>query len=136
MAAGVGPAARAVDEVCTHEALDRAEGINVRTLDAIDAVITEFDLPAHTVGLGIKGCITWSTTPVRNYRDYKRTDFGVAELSWLWGVNRGILTPPGAVAGLAGPHPRGHGRARQRFPRTRRGAARLSPHCTAAALPR
>jgi glutamate-1-semialdehyde 2,1-aminomutase len=32
---------------------------------------------------------------VRNYRDYKRTDFGAAELSWLWGVNRGILTPPG-----------------------------------------
>ncbi len=88
-------AARAVDEVCTHEALDRAEGINVRTLDGVDAVITEFELPAHTVGMGIKGCITWSTTPVRNYRDYKATDFRMAELSWLWGVNRNILTPPG-----------------------------------------
>ena len=88
-------AARAVDEVCTHEALDRAEGINVRTLDGIDEVITEFELPAHTVGMGIKGCITWSTTPVRNYRDYKATDFRMAELSWLWGVNRNILTPPG-----------------------------------------
>jgi glutamate-1-semialdehyde 2,1-aminomutase len=32
---------------------------------------------------------------VRNYRDYKATDFALAELSWLWGVNRGILTPPG-----------------------------------------
>ena len=32
---------------------------------------------------------------MRNYRDYKRTDFALAELSWLWGVNRGILTPPG-----------------------------------------
>ena len=32
---------------------------------------------------------------MRNYRDYKATDFGVAELSWLWGVNRDILTPPG-----------------------------------------
>jgi len=88
-------AARAVDEVCTHEALDRAEGINVRTLDGIDAVITEFELPAHTVGMGIKGCVTWSPTPVRNYRDYKATDFRLAELSWLWGVNRQILTPPG-----------------------------------------
>ena len=45
--------------------------------------------------MGIKGCITWSTTPVRNYRDYKATDFRLAELSWLWGVNRHILTPPG-----------------------------------------
>jgi glutamate-1-semialdehyde 2,1-aminomutase len=32
---------------------------------------------------------------VRNYRDFKATDFEVAELSWLWGVNRGVLTPPG-----------------------------------------
>jgi glutamate-1-semialdehyde 2,1-aminomutase len=39
--------------------------------------------------------VTWSTTPVRNYRDYKATDFGVAELAWLRGVNRQILTPPG-----------------------------------------
>ncbi len=88
-------AARAVDEICTQEALDGAEGVNNRALDAIDAIINEYELPAHTVGLGVKGCITWSPTPVRNYRDYKATDFGVAELSWLWGVNRGILTPPG-----------------------------------------
>ena len=88
-------AAKAVDEICTHEALARAEAVNVRALEAIDAIIDEFELPAHTVGLGVKGCVTWSTTPVRNYRDYKATDFALAELSWLWGVNRHILTPPG-----------------------------------------
>ncbi len=88
-------AAAAVDEICTPEALDAAEAINVRAMEAIDAVIAEHELPAHTVGLGVKGCVTWSTTPVRNYRDYKATDFAVAELSWLWGVNRSILTPPG-----------------------------------------
>ncbi len=88
-------AAKAVDEICTHEALAGAEAVNVRALDAINAVIDEYELPAHTVGLGVKGCVTWSTTPVRNYRDYKATDFAMAELSWLWGVNRGILTPPG-----------------------------------------
>ncbi len=86
-------AARAVDELCTQEALDAAEAINLRAMNAIAEVISEYELPAHTVGLGVKGCITWSTTPVRNYRDYKATDFGTAELSWLWGVNRNILTP-------------------------------------------
>ena len=69
--------------------------MNLGALEAIDTVIDEYELPAHTVGVGLKGCVTWSTSPVRNYRDYKATDFGVAELSWLWGVNRGILTPPG-----------------------------------------
>ena len=72
-----------------------AEQVNLGALEAIDTVIDEYQLPAHTVGVGLKGCVTWSTSPVRNYRDYKATDFGVAELSWLWGVNRGILTPPG-----------------------------------------
>lgn len=88
-------AAAAVDEVCTHAALDEAERINDDALRAIDAIIADHALPAHTVGFGVKGAVTWSATPVRTYRDYKRTDFAVAELSWLWGVNRGILTPPG-----------------------------------------
>ena len=88
-------AARAVDEICTVEALDAAEAMNNRAMDAIDEIIRSHELPAHTVGMGVKGCVTWSVTPVRNYRDYKVTDFGLAELSWLWGVNRGVLTPPG-----------------------------------------
>ena len=88
-------AAAAVDEVCTPEALAAAEGINDDALDAIDAIIARYELPAQTVGFGVKGAVTWATTPVRNYRDYKRTDFAAAELSWLWGVNRRILTPPG-----------------------------------------
>ena len=88
-------AAAATDEVCTHEALDAAEAINDGALDATDEVIVRYELPAHTVGFGVKGAVTWATAPVRNYRDYKRTDFEAAELSWLWGVNRGILTPPG-----------------------------------------
>ena len=88
-------AAVALDEIATVDALTAAEKLNVDALGAMNAIIGEHDLPAHTVGFGVKGAVTWSTTPVRNYRDYKRTDFGAAELSWLWGVNRGILTPPG-----------------------------------------
>ncbi len=88
-------AAVAVDEIATPEALATAEALNVGALEQMNAIITENELPAHTVGFGVKGAVTWSATPVRTYRDYKRTDFGAAELSWLWGVNRGVLTPPG-----------------------------------------
>jgi len=88
-------AAVAIDEIATSEALSAAEKLNVDSLEAMNAIIGQHELPAHTVGFGVKGAVTWSKTPVRNYRDYKRTDFGAAELSWLWGVNRGILTPPG-----------------------------------------
>ncbi|MGB7981710.1 MAG: aminotransferase class III-fold pyridoxal phosphate-dependent enzyme [Candidatus Nanopelagicales bacterium] len=88
-------AAAAVDEVCTHEALAAAEALNDQALDSLGEIIARYELPAQTVGFGVKGAVTWATDPVRNYRDYKRTDFATAELSWLWGVNRGILTPPG-----------------------------------------
>lgn len=88
-------AAIAVDEICTAEALAGAEKLNSDALVAMSTIIDRYELPAHTVGFGIKGAITWSKTPIRNYRDFKRTDFLAAELSWLWGVNRGILTPPG-----------------------------------------
>ena len=86
---------RAIDKICTPEALAKAEALNQQALDRINEIIDQYNLPAHTVGFGVKGCITWSTTPVRNYRDYKATDFQVAELSWLWSLNRGVITPPG-----------------------------------------
>ena len=88
-------AAIAVDEIATPEALAAAEKINNDTLDAMDAIIDEYALPCHTVGFGVKGAVIWSPTPVRNYRDFKASNFEIAELSWLWGVNRGIITPPG-----------------------------------------
>jgi hypothetical protein len=86
---------RAMDRIATDEALHGAESLNRQALSRISDVIEEYDLPAHTVGFGIKGCITWSQNPVKNYRDYKATNFGLAELSWLWSINRGIITPPG-----------------------------------------
>ena len=86
---------RAIDRICTDEALAAAEALNQQALDRISAIIEEYQLPAHTVGFGVKGCVTWSTEPVRNYRDYKATDFGIAEAHWLFALNRGIITPPG-----------------------------------------
>ena len=86
---------RAVDRICTDEALEIAEALNMQALDRISDIIEEYKLPAHTVGFGVKGCVTWSPTPVHNYRDYKATNFKLAELSWLWSLNRGIITPPG-----------------------------------------
>jgi glutamate-1-semialdehyde 2,1-aminomutase len=86
---------RAVDRLCTPEALQRCEDFNRQALTRISDIINEYEIPAHTVGFGVKGCITWSPTPVRNYRDYKATDFDIAELSFFWSLNRNVMTPPG-----------------------------------------
>jgi glutamate-1-semialdehyde 2,1-aminomutase len=82
-------------EACTRENVEAAIALNHRLVEACQKIIDDADLPAHTVEFGAKGCITWSKDPVRNYRDYKATDFDLAFAQWMHGINRGILLPPG-----------------------------------------
>ncbi len=89
-------AAKAVlTEVCTPEATDRTIARNDMLVDACARIIDDADLPAHTVRFGAKGCVTWTPEPIRNYRDYKTTDFDLAYAQWIHGINRGVLLPPG-----------------------------------------
>ena len=82
-------------EACTHAAHDQATARNDRLVDACQVIIDRAGVPAHTVRLGAKGCVTWSREPIRNYRDYKATDFDLAFAQWIHGINRGVLLPPG-----------------------------------------
>ena len=82
-------------EACTPEAINHAIALNTRLVQACQKIIDDSGIPAHTVQFGAKGCITWSVDPVRNYRDYKATDFDLAFAQWMHGINRGILLPPG-----------------------------------------
>ena len=89
-------AAKAVlTEVCTPETTNRTIARNAMLVDECERIIREAALPAHTVQFGAKGCITWSPEPIRNYRDYKATDFDLAYAQWIHGINRGVLLPPG-----------------------------------------
>jgi glutamate-1-semialdehyde 2,1-aminomutase len=89
-------AARAVlHDVCTPEVTRATVDLNGKLLAACDDIIAGAGLPAHTVQFGAKGCVTWAETPIRNYRDYKATDFDLAFAQWMHGINRGVLLPPG-----------------------------------------
>jgi glutamate-1-semialdehyde 2,1-aminomutase len=89
-------AARAtLTEACTPEAVERAMARNHRLVVSCQAIIDQAGLPAHTVEFGAKGCITWATEPIKNYRDYMATDFDLAFAQWIHGINRGVLLPPG-----------------------------------------
>ncbi len=82
-------------EACTRETIGQAIARNDQLVAACQQVIDDTGIPAHTVQFGAKGCITWSRDPVRNYRDYKATDFDMAFAQWIHGINRGVLLPPG-----------------------------------------
>lgn len=84
-----------LSEACDVAATDEAIARNHRLIAACDGIIADAGLEAHTVAFGAKGCITWAPTPIRNYRDYKATDFDLAYAQWIHGINRGILLPPG-----------------------------------------
>jgi glutamate-1-semialdehyde 2,1-aminomutase len=85
-------AARAtLAEACSAQQTAEAIARNGRLVAACQEVIDRAGLPAHTVQFGAKGCVTWSTQPVRNYRDYKATDFDLAFSQWNHGNNRGVL---------------------------------------------
>jgi glutamate-1-semialdehyde 2,1-aminomutase len=89
-------AAKAVlSEVCTPQATTAVIGRNKMLVDACTDIIEDAGLPAHTVQFGAKGCVTWTPEPIRNYRDYKKTDLDIAFAQWIHGINRGILLPPG-----------------------------------------
>ena len=82
-------------EACTRSIVEETVARNDRLVDACQTIIDTSGIPAHTVRFGAKGCITWSPTRVRNYRDYKATDFDLAFAQWIHGINRGVLLPPG-----------------------------------------
>ncbi|MFM9121741.1 MAG: aspartate aminotransferase family protein, partial [Actinomycetota bacterium] len=89
-------ASRAVlREVCTPEATQKTIDLNTKLVEACTAVIERSGIEAHVVQFGAKGCVTWSREPIKNYRDYKATDFDLAFAQWMHGINRGALLPPG-----------------------------------------
>ncbi len=82
-------------EACTVETVDAAIARNVQMIDAVNEVIDRTGVPAHTIQFGAKGCVTWAERPIRNYRDYKATYFDIAFSQWIYGINRGVMLPPG-----------------------------------------
>jgi glutamate-1-semialdehyde 2,1-aminomutase len=83
-------------EVMTPDAYAHLDHLNDRILSGCDAVIEKYELPAYTVGIGSKGCVTFSPTKVTDYATFKENqDAELSELAWLFNVNRGIFMTPG-----------------------------------------
>ena len=90
-------AARAnVLEVLTPDAYAHLDHLNERIVGGTQRVIDEFRLPAYSVGIGAKGCVTFSTERVVDYPSFKRAqDVELTELAWLYNMNRGVFMTPG-----------------------------------------
>src|SRR3954471_16497802 len=93
---GMAAARASLLEVLTPQAYEHLDHLNDRIVAGCQAVVDEFRLPAYTVGLGAKGCVTFSTERVVDYPSSKRAqDVELTELAWLYNMNRGIFMTPG-----------------------------------------
>jgi glutamate-1-semialdehyde 2,1-aminomutase len=83
-------------EVLDDVAYESLHAANKRLMAGCERVIAEYGLPAHTVGMGSKGCVVFATEPVREYRDYcTKINHELTDLAWLYHMNNGIFMTPG-----------------------------------------
>ena len=83
-------------DVLTDEAYAKLHKANKDLMAGCDRVISTYGLPAHTVGMGSKGCVVFSSEPVREYRDYlTKVHHELTNLAWLYHMNNGIFMTPG-----------------------------------------
>jgi len=83
-------------DVLTADAYEQLHAANEKLMAGCERVIAEYGLPAHTVGLGSKGCVVMSSEPVREYRDYlTKIHHDLTDLAWLYHMNNGIFMTPG-----------------------------------------
>ncbi|HMD52787.1 MAG TPA: aspartate aminotransferase family protein [Solirubrobacteraceae bacterium] len=85
-----------LERVLTPAAYRHLDSLNDRILSGCEAVIQRHQLPGYAVGIGSKGCVTFSPTPIVDYETFKASqDAAVTDLAWLWNMNRGIYMTPG-----------------------------------------
>jgi glutamate-1-semialdehyde 2,1-aminomutase len=85
----------ALTEVLTPAAYELLGRLGKRLASGCQAAIDRFGIPAHTVDLGAKGCVSYRPTPLRNYRDFLETRPELFAASFPWLLNRGIFMTPG-----------------------------------------
>ena len=83
-------------EVLTPEAYVHLDALNDRILGGCRDVIERYGLPGYAVGLGAKGCVTFSPAKIVDYESFvQNQDEELTDLAWLYAMNRGIFMTPG-----------------------------------------
>ena len=84
----------ALTEVLTPDVYPHLNAIHAYLEENLTKVIQEFRIPAYVTGVGAKGSVTYSSKPVREYRDSIGIDERITYLAWLFQQNRGVFKSP------------------------------------------
>jgi glutamate-1-semialdehyde 2,1-aminomutase len=85
----------ALTQVLTRDAYDGLGKLGTLLAEGCQRAIDENDIPAHTMDLGAKGCVSYRKEPLKNYRDFLETIPELFYASFSWMINRGVFMTPG-----------------------------------------
>ncbi len=85
----------ALTEVLTKDAYEYLGKLGTMLAEGCQRAIDENDIPAHTMDLGAKGCVSYRKEPLTNYRDFLETIPELFYASFSWMINRGLFLTPG-----------------------------------------
>lgn len=83
-------------DVLTPDAYAHLDALNDRILRGCTEVIERYALPGYGVGVGSKGCVTFSPVRIVDHETFRlNQDEELTDLAWLYNMNRGIFMTPG-----------------------------------------
>ena len=82
-------------EILTPDAYDRLAVLGARLAAGCQAAIDATGIPANTVDLGAKGCVSFRKEHSRNYRDFLDSKPQLFGAAFPWALNRGLFMTPG-----------------------------------------
>jgi glutamate-1-semialdehyde 2,1-aminomutase len=82
-------------EVLVPEAYERMAVLGDRLAAGCQEAIDATGIPAHTVSLAAKGCVSFRSERSRNYRDFLETKPQLFGAAFPWALNRGLFMTPG-----------------------------------------
>jgi glutamate-1-semialdehyde 2,1-aminomutase len=81
-------------QVATDDAYERMEKLRLRAVEGLEREIRNNGLDAQVVSVGAKGCVVFSSRPVRNFRDFLGVRDSFSHAHWLYQHNGGVFLPP------------------------------------------
>ena len=83
-----------LSEVLTPAGYAHLDRLAARLRSNLEATIAEYGYGWRVVSIGAKGCVTFRSEPVREFRDFLEIDTDIGHLHWLMQHNGGVFMPP------------------------------------------
>jgi glutamate-1-semialdehyde 2,1-aminomutase len=81
-------------EVLTPDAYRHLDRLGQRLATGLNDAIVEVGMPWRVVSAGAKGCVSFRSEPIRDYREFVLLDSRYGHAHWLAQHNGGVFLPP------------------------------------------